>query len=70
MKDYRNIISNRASRDQESRRRGLWQGWIDRRFAKRLFSMLVGVSLLSNTLGIVANDINDIQARLASAEIL
>jgi hypothetical protein len=70
MKDYRNIISNRASRDQESRRRGLWQGWIDRRFAKRLFSMLVVVSLLSNTLGIVANDINDIQARLASAEIL
>ena len=70
MKDYRNIESSRASRDLESRRRGLWQGWVNRRFAKRLFSLLVVVCLMSNTLGLVADDINAIQNRLASAEIL
>ena len=70
MKDYRNIESSWASRDLESRRRGLWQGWVNRRFAKRLFSMLVVVCLLSNTLGLVVDDINAAQTRLASAEIL
>ena len=70
MKDYRNIESNRAPRDLESRRHGLWRGWINRRFAKRLFSMLVVVCLMSNTLGLVVDDINAAQTRLASAEIL
>ena len=70
MKDYRNIESNRAPRDLESWRHGPWRGWINRRFAKRLFSMLVVVCLLSNTLGLVVDDINAAQTRLASAEIL
>ncbi|MBQ6121150.1 MAG: hypothetical protein IJI59_05345, partial [Clostridia bacterium] len=70
MKDYRNIESNRAPRDLESRRHGLWRGWINRRFAKRLFSTVVVVCLLSNTLGLVVDDINTAQTRLASAEIL
>ncbi len=70
MKDYRNIESNRAPRDLESRRHGPWRGWINRHFAKRLFSMLVVVCLLSNTLGLVVDDINAAQTRLASAEIL
>ncbi|MBQ6325693.1 MAG: hypothetical protein IJI26_06470, partial [Clostridia bacterium] len=70
MKDYRNIESNRAPRDLESRRHGPWRGWINRRFAKRLFSMVVVVCLLSNTLGLVVDDINAAQTRLASAEIL
>jgi len=70
MKDYRNIESSRASRNLETRQRGPWRGWINRRFAKRLFSMLVVVCLMSNTLGLVADDINSAQTRLASAEIL
>ena len=70
MKDYRNNILDREPMAAEPTRRGARTGWIDRRFAKRLFSLLLVISLLSNTLGFVADDLMPVQGRQASAEIL
>ena len=67
---YRNKRVDREPKAAEVTRRGDRPGWIDRRFAKRLFSLLLVISLLSNTLGFVTDDLMPVQGRQASAEIL
>ena len=70
MKDYRNNTLDREPKATGLMRRGDRPGRIDRRFARRLFSLLLVISLLSNTLGFVADDVMPVQGRRASAEIL
>ena len=72
MKDYRNTNMNYEARGAEPRRRGPGTGRLDRRFAKRLFSMLMVVSLLCNAFGFVVDDFDAMRQmgvnRPASAE--
>ena len=56
MKNNQNTDMNIAPMSQEPRRRDLAWRQPDRRFMRRLFSMLLIVSLLLNTLGVVADD--------------
>ena len=48
--------------------RGAVSGWVNRRFAKRLFSMLMVISLLSNTLGFAVDDLGLVQNGPVSVE--
>ena len=70
MKNNQNINMINAPMGPEPPRRDLAWRWPDRRFIKRLLCMLVVVSLLFNTLGIVVDDAGIWQNRLASAENL
>ena len=70
MKDYRNANMNFAPQGAGRPSRDARPEWFNRRFAKRLFCLIMAISLLSNTLGFVADDLSFTQNRPASAEIL
>ena len=70
MKDYRNANMNFAPQGAGRPSRDARPEWFNRRFAKRLFCLIMAISLLSNTLGFVADDLSFTQNTLASAEIL
>ena len=67
MKNNQNTNMNTAPMGREPRLRDLAWRQPDRRFMRRLFSMLLIVSLLLNTLGVVADDGGMARNRWASS---